>query len=143
MDTPEPSTTIPQSVSAARRINDRWIVRGRLRDSANAYLKYLEATDPERLRRSCELAMEMVHMHEAGQDPKPLFYAGLFGLATPEEARCFLHSHFLTHSVWSRSHGMPDPMGNLAIRFRKLARSVARKLSDAKPHLLACTIHIG
>ncbi len=137
------SSDAAEAVATVRRINQTWIVRGRLRDTAAGYLRHLESKDPDRLQRSCELALEMVHSREPGQDPKPQFYAGIFGLATPEEARCFLHSHFLTHSIWSRTHGLPDPGGALAIQARKIAQAVARKLSDARNRVLSSSAKLA
>jgi hypothetical protein len=137
-----PSPETAKAVASAHRINNSWIVRGRLRDSTTAYLRHLELTDPARLGRSCEMALEMVHHREPAQDPKPLFYAGIFGLATPEEARCFLHSHFLTHAIWSRAHGAPDPAGKLAFQAGKVARAVARKLSEVRQRFVSCPLNL-
>lgn len=76
----------------ARRVNARWIVREGLRESAAAYLDYLEATDPERLRRSCWRARRLNVLSGMTEDPKPWFYAGLFSLASAAELARFLSS---------------------------------------------------
>jgi hypothetical protein len=90
-------------VDWARRINGRWIVRRDLRDHAEAYLKHLEASDPARLLQSCQLAHEMLKMRAWLQDPKPWFYTGLFGLATPLEVAEYASEHSLLAAVLSPS----------------------------------------
>jgi hypothetical protein len=77
-------------------VNDHWIVRHGLKKSAAAYLDYLEANDPQRLRGSCRRARRLVSVRPPREDPKPWFYAGLFSLATVEEGRLFLADHWFT-----------------------------------------------
>src|SRR5690606_36718149 len=63
---------------------------------------HMAATDPERLARSCEIAVDVVHQHHhrgSLTDPKPLFYAGLFALAGPSEIDRFLSEHDFTRAV--------------------------------------------
>lgn len=94
-------------ITKVRRINERWIVRGSLRDHAVDYLLHLEATDPARLRQSCQLALELVRSRVPGEDPKPLFYAGLFSLASRSEIQRYLGEHLLTRATCELLHGDP------------------------------------
>lgn len=89
---PEPE----DPVAWARRVNGRWIVHHGLRDDAVAYMDSLAAADTQRLRQCCARSWRLVHECPPGEDPKPWFYAGLFSLATPDEARRFLASHDFT-----------------------------------------------
>lgn len=85
-------------VAWAKRLNSRWIVHEGLDQRASAYMDHLAQIDPKRLERSCQLAHQLVR--QAGlEDPKPSFYAGLFSLATVEEARAFLTNHWFTLSA--------------------------------------------
>ncbi|MHC1769750.1 MAG: hypothetical protein AB9869_36630 [Verrucomicrobiia bacterium] len=85
-------------VAWAKRVNGRWIVHQGLDERAKGYMDHLEETDPKRLERSCRLAYQLVR--QAGpEDPKPWFYAGLFSLATVEEATKFFASHWFTLSA--------------------------------------------
>lgn len=83
----------------ARRVNRSWIVRDKLDDHAEAWLDHLAALDDGRLQRSCETARAMCGIRERLEDPKPWFYAGLFSLATAEEARRFLANHRTTKAT--------------------------------------------
>lgn len=83
-------------VAWARRVNNRWFVRDNFGKDAAAYLDHLARTDPERLLRSCEHAHEMMKRRVKGVDPKPWFYAGLFSLATIDEARSSLRRRWFT-----------------------------------------------
>jgi hypothetical protein len=119
----------PTSASAARRINERWIVHGDLRDNARDYLRHLERTDPARLERSCAIALRLVHGRRRQEDPKPLFYAGMFGLATAEEAAEYLAGHQLTLAVWRAVRGEPveqPPRFSAA-----LVRSISDQVAEA------------
>jgi hypothetical protein len=80
----------------ARRINRGWFVRGGLADTTAAWLDYLEQTDPTRLLAACEMARALSRGPDHTIDPKPWFYAGLFSLATEEEARHYLTNHHFT-----------------------------------------------
>ena len=80
----------------ARRINRCWFVRGGLDASTDAWLAHLEETDPARLLASCEIARALSRGSDHTHDPKPWFYAGLFSLATPEEAAAYLATHRFT-----------------------------------------------
>lgn len=88
----------PEHVEWARRVNSRWIVHHGLKECAEAYLDHLEAMAPDRLARSCWRAHRLARECEPGEDPKPWFYAGLFSLATPDEAERFLADHWFTAS---------------------------------------------
>lgn len=78
------------------RVNDRWIVHQGLNDSTRAYLEHLAKCDPARLEQVCHLAWKLVGMGKPGEDPKPLFYGGLFSLCTPEEEERYLANHLFT-----------------------------------------------
>lgn len=81
-------------ISWVRQVNGRWIVRESLRDDAAAFLEHLES-DPDRLREACRRARVLVEGLK-GRDPKPWFYAGLFSVASTEEAGRFLGGHNFT-----------------------------------------------
>ena len=74
-------------VDWVKRVNRAWIVRGHLNVQAESWLEHLAALDDGRLRQSCENARAMCDLRDSLDDPKPWFYAGLFSLATPAEAR--------------------------------------------------------
>jgi hypothetical protein len=101
------------AVGWARRVNSRWIAHHGLSEDAGAYLAHLDQSDPERLNRSCRRAYRMVRKCEAGEDPKPWFYAALFSLATESEVRQFLRNHWFTraaHPGWAtEGDQMPSP----------------------------------
>lgn len=88
-----------EAVEWARRVNNRWIVHHGLKESANAYLSHIESVDQERLVKSCERARQLIRACGSSDDPKPWFYAGLFSLATLEEAREFLAGFEFTVSA--------------------------------------------
>ena len=85
-------------IAWARRVNGRWFVRDNFGDDTAAYLDHLARTDPDRLLRSCLNAQEMMKRRIRGVDPKPWFYAGLFSLATVEEARSSLRRRWFTRN---------------------------------------------
>jgi len=114
-------------VESVRRINRRWIVHGGLRDTAAAYLAELGQSDPDRLRASCQLAMELVHSKAGHADPKPWFYVGLFAHARPHEAERFLASHPFTRAAWEILHDVPcrdGAPGNLILLARQIAQEI-------------------
>jgi len=119
-------------VGTVIRINRRWIVHGGLSDSSAAYIGELSQSDPARLRRSCRLAMDLVHARPAQADPKPWFYAGLFALATPAEARRFLQQHPLTRMVWESLHhapgqrDAPESLRNLSQDIASMIREISQ-----------------
>lgn len=82
------------------RVNQSWIVRGQLKENATAWIEHLERIDPQRLEKSCWLALFLTRYKKSViRDPKPLFYAGLFAFASPEEIRAFLPEHPMTHAI--------------------------------------------
>ena len=89
---------LPQldTVARVREVNSRWIVHHGLKERAEAYLAHLEATDPTRLANACERAARLVRACEPTEDPKPWSYAGLFSVATVEEAGEYLAGHWFT-----------------------------------------------
>jgi hypothetical protein len=119
---------------AVRRINERWIVRGNLRESARDYLDHLASVDPARLERSCGIALALTRTRERLEDPKPLFYAGLFCLASRSEAEVYLTAHRLTLMVWRKLRDeLPDDSGNAA---HFLADDIAQRVSAEMRKLL-------
>jgi len=130
MESPPPNQEPAKLVAAVRRINDRWIVRGQLKDHANDYLAHLDRSDPERLARSCQLALELVRNRVPGEDPKPLFYAGLFAFATEPEVDHHLAEHLFTRAICRLLHGQPERPVYLALpdSVRALADSIAKKI---------------
>jgi hypothetical protein len=85
-------------VSWARRVNSRWIAHRGLSGDADSYMDHLEGSDVDRLVRSCGRARRLVGERSAEDDPKPWFYAGLFSLATAEEAGRFLADRWFTRA---------------------------------------------
>lgn len=94
---PSPPTVVksPDDIDWVRHVNGRWIVRESLRQDAAAWIDHLFATDPARLREVSRRA-RLLTASQSGEDPKPWFYAGLFSLATHEEASRFLKGHDFT-----------------------------------------------
>lgn len=86
-------------VDWVKRINRSWIVHNNLNDRAEAWVDQLAEENDPRLTRSCELARTMCDLREPLDDPKPWFYAGLFHLATAEEALRFLDTHRVTKAT--------------------------------------------
>lgn len=130
MEIPPANQEAQKLVAAVRRINDRWIVRGQLRDHTNDYLSALEQLDPERLIRSCQLALELVRNRVPGEDPKPLFYAGVFAFATEPEVDHHLAEHLFTRAICRLLHGQPERPVYLALpdSVRVLADAIAAKI---------------
>ena len=81
------------------RVNRAWIVHSNLNDHADAWLQHLADLGDARLQASCETARALCELREPLDNPKPWFYAGLFGLATAEEAKHFLASHRITKAT--------------------------------------------
>ncbi len=133
MEVPPANQEAQKLVVAVRRINDRWIVRGQLRGHSNDYLLHLEARDPIRLLQSCQLALELVRQRVPGEDPKPLFYAGLFALATRREIDTYLEDHLFTRAICLLLHGEPEPpvYRDLPAATRQLADTVKSKIQEA------------
>lgn len=87
-----------ESIEWANKVNRSWIVHNDLNQSADAWLHHLGALEDGRLLRSCEIARAMCAIRDRLDDPKPWFYAGLFHLATADEARRFLVHHRVTRA---------------------------------------------
>jgi hypothetical protein len=87
------------AVDWVKRINRSWIVHNNLNDQAEAWIDYLAAQSDPRLQASCETARAMCDLREPLDDPKPWFYAGLFHLATAQEAIRFLDTHRVTKAT--------------------------------------------
>lgn len=81
------------------RVNSTWFVNGKLNEHAVDWLNHLATLDDGRLIPSCEIARTMCGMRKRLDDPKPWFYAGLFSLATADEARRFLACHRITKAA--------------------------------------------
>lgn len=86
-------------VDWVKRINRSWIVHNNLNDRAEAYVQHLADVGDGRLDASCEIAKTMCSLRDPLDDPKPWFYAGLFNLATAEEAHHFLDTHRVTKAT--------------------------------------------
>lgn len=91
-------STLP-ALEWVKRVNRSWLVRGGLDENAHAWLEYLVNQNDGRLLPSCEAARSMCGFRDPLEDPKPWFYAGLFNLASAEEARRFLGTHRVTKAV--------------------------------------------
>lgn len=99
---------IMSPIDWARRVNRSWLVRSNLNEHTDAWLDHLAELDDERLLKSCEIARGLCDRRGAEDDPKPWFYAGLFQLATVEEARRFLETHRVTKSLVPAMAEDPD-----------------------------------
>lgn len=82
-----------------RRVNRSWIVRDCLADHAEAWLDHLAGLNDGRAARVCEAARRMCALRNEFDDPKPWFYAGLFSLATQDEAKRFVQNHRVTKAT--------------------------------------------
>jgi hypothetical protein len=124
-----------KAVAKVQRVNQRWIVHGKLRDNASAYIDYLERTDPARLLRACDLALHLVHHKKAVilRDPKPLFYAGLFAEASRAEIERFLKDHPMTRCISLLRHGDDSGLAALSGSGSILAESIAREIREVEP----------
>lgn len=85
----------------ARKVNSRWLVHEGLSEATAAYLDHLAMCDPARLTRACRIAYDLVHESNDKEDadptdPKPVFYGGLFSVATRSEAEKYLSGHLYT-----------------------------------------------
>lgn len=122
-------------LARVRRVNQSWIVRGRLKENTSAWLARLERDDPVRLEKSCWLALFLTRYRKGVlRDPKPLFYAGLFAFATRREAARHLAEHPMTRAIVLLLHGDTTARDALAERARELADGIAaeiRRILDA------------
>jgi hypothetical protein len=83
----------------ANTVNNKWIVHNNLNNTAQDWINHLASLGDGRLIPSCEIARAMCQVRDPLDDPKPWFYAGLFHLATAEEARNFLPNHRGTRAI--------------------------------------------
>ena len=88
-----------EPIAWAKRVNRTWLTKGGIREHADAWMKHLAACGNGRLKRSCENARAMCGFRDPLDDPKPWFYAGLFSLATVDEAQRFLATHRITKAA--------------------------------------------
>lgn len=126
--------TEEKDVCKVRRINNRWIVHGGLRENANAFLDHLETVDPHRLATCCAVAMALVHRRHSVVDPKPRFYAGLFSLATPAEVHRYLAAHPLTRAISLLLDGDASGLDSLPESARPIAAPIANEIRDILAH---------
>jgi hypothetical protein len=121
-----------KTVAKVQRVNQRWIVHGKLRDNAAAFIAYLGRCDPARLLRSCELALHMVHHKKAVllRDPKPLFYAGLFAGSSRAEIDRFLRDHPMTRCISLLLNGDDSGLAALSGSGSVLAESIAQEIRE-------------
>ncbi|MCW1921137.1 hypothetical protein OKA05_01140 [Luteolibacter arcticus] len=112
-----------------QRVNQSWIVHGHLRDTATAWIEHLQRTDPERLEKSCWLALFLTRYKKSTlRDPKPLFYAGLFAFATRDEVDRFLDGHPMTRAITLLGLGDPSGLDELKDQAPGLATSLAEEI---------------
>lgn len=137
-------TDTNDDVAWVRRVNSRWIVREGLRGRAAAYLDFLAATDTGRLRRSCRRARRLTDHFGDDEDPKPWFYAGLFSLASGEEAAGFLTEHPFTfaalagHEEAARKFFGPDVVAKTTWRKILRIREGLRELALEESGIRSC-----
>lgn len=131
---PVPADEGEKVVAKVQRVNQRWIVHGKLRDHAAAYIDYLGHSDPARLQRACDLALHLVHHKKAVilRDPKPLFYAGLFAGSSRLEIDRFLKGHPMTRAISLLLLGDPGGLADLQGPGRKLAESIAEEVRSER-----------
>jgi hypothetical protein len=116
-------------LAKVRRVNQSWIVRGQLKETATAWIDDLHRTDPSRLEKSCWLALFLTrYRKDLLRDPKPLFYAGLFAFATRDEIGIYLDHHPMTRSICLLLHGDDSGCDDLSDMARELAEGVATEL---------------
>ncbi|WP_035616303.1 hypothetical protein [Haloferula sp. BvORR071] len=136
---PAPVAEAEKALATVQRVNQRWIVHGKLRENASAYLTHLEQTDPVRLQRSCELALHLVHHKKAVllRDPKPLFYAGLFAFATRAEIERYISGHPMTRAISLLLHKDRSGLSVLSYSGMTLAESIAEEIRAVEADLEA------
>lgn len=116
-------------LAKVRRVNQGWIVRGQLKETATAWIDHLRHTDPVRLEKSCWLALFLTrYRKDLLRDPKPLFYAGLFAFATRREISARLEHHPMTRAICLLLHGDDSGCDDLAYAARELADGIAAEI---------------
>ena len=118
----------------ARRVNSGWLVRGGLDATTDAWLDLLEQTDPTRLLASCEIARALCRGPDHTIDPKPWFYAGLFSLATYQEARRFLTAHRFTAAAIP-ALAQDETLNQWAATLSPASRELLARVREAVRHL--------
>jgi hypothetical protein len=112
-----------------RRVNQSWIVRGQLKETATAWIDHLRRTDPSRLEKSSWLALFLtLYRKDLLRDPKPLFYAGLFAFATRKEIATRLELHPMTRAICLLLHGDDSGRNDLVYSARELADGIAAEI---------------
>ncbi|MEI7909932.1 MAG: hypothetical protein WCK77_09880 [Verrucomicrobiota bacterium] len=120
----------------ARRVNGAWLVRGGLNATTEAWLSHLERTDGPRLQASCEIARALSRGPDHIHDPKPWFYAGLFSLATADEARHYLTTHhFTAAAIPALAHD--DAVNHWVAALSPTSRELLARLREAVSELAA------
>ena len=118
-------------LAKVRRVNQSWIVRGQLKETATAWIDHLRLTDPTRLEKSCWLALFLTrYRKDLLRDPKPLFYAGLFAFATRKEIGARLEHHPMTRAICLLLHGDDIGRDNLVYSARELADGIAAEIQQ-------------
>ena len=116
-------------LAKVRRVNQSWIVRGQLKETATAWIDHLRLTDPARLEKSCWLALFLTRYRKnILRDPKPLFYAGLFAFATRKEIGVRLEPHPMTRAICLLLHGDESGCDDLVRSARELAEGIAAEI---------------
>jgi hypothetical protein len=116
-------------LAKVRRVNQSWIVRGRLKETATAWIEHLRLTDPDRLEKSCWLALFLTrYRKDILRDPKPLFYAGLFAFATRKEIATRLEHHPMTRAICLLLHDDDSGCDELVYVARELAKGIAAEI---------------
>lgn len=116
-------------LAKVRRVNQSWIVRGQLKETAAAWIDYLRLADAARLEKSCWLALFLTRYRKnVLRDPKPLFYGGLFAFATRTEIGKFLEHNPMTRSICLLLRGDHSGINDLAPSARELADGIAAEI---------------
>ncbi|MCW1883331.1 hypothetical protein OKA04_01230 [Luteolibacter flavescens] len=118
-----------------QRVNQSWIVHGQLKDTAASWITRLHESDPERLEKSCWMALFLTHYRKnVLRDPKPLFYAGLFAFATREEIEAFLEKHPMTRAISLLGFGDTSGLDRLGGHASDLALGIAGEIQQIRNH---------
>lgn len=119
-------------VERVQKINFTWLVKDDLRTHANEYIEHLAQHDPERLELACEAALLLLQQHGDSQDPKPLFYAGLFSHSTQAERLQFIREHAFTRAIlYYYDHPfLIPPTPEKQSHIQKLARLILDTLNE-------------
>ncbi|WP_367872692.1 hypothetical protein [Luteolibacter sp. Populi] len=131
---PAPAAEGEKALAKVQRVNQRWIVHGKLRENASAYLSHLQQTAPVRLQRACDLALHLTHHKKAEllRDPKPLFYAGLFAYATRGEIERYLSGHPMTRAISLLRHRDRSGLPALSDSGGALAENIAMEIREVE-----------